>query len=322
MELASTTLPDFLPPLLEAQYGPEETAGILAGFSCRRAVSLRVNPLRGSREEVLEALTGAGLAVEPVDWYPDALVLPEARERQVESLPIYQEGKIYLQSLSSMVPPLVLSPQPGQDILDMAAAPGGKTTQMAALAGNRCRITACERSPIRAKRLKYNLSRQGASCAYVMVSDARMLDDGFSFDRVLLDAPCSGSGTLSTHTPGEGRFTRELIDKSVRTQRALLQKALRLLKVGQELVYSTCSVLEEENEGAVRSVLGQGVELAPIEGAWLEPLPRLPVTLPGALCLRPDERFEGFFVAKLRKTAPTPPPPPASPRRGGRRGRR
>lgn len=304
MDQPLPALPDFLPPLLEQQYGPALTERICAGCCCPRAVTLRVNPLKGTREEVLSALADAGIAAEPVPWYADAFALPGVREGAVQALPIYEAGKVYLQSLSSMLPPLILQPGPGMDILDMAAAPGGKTTQMAALAGNRCRITACERSPVRAERLKYNLARQGVSCACVLVRDARALDDGFSFDKVLLDAPCSGSGTLSLPEPG--RFTRALIDKSVRTQRVLLQKALRLLKPGRELVYSTCSILEEENEQAVRAVLGRGAELVPIQGEWLEALPLLPVTLPGTVCVCPDGRFEGFFVAKLRKTGGPP----------------
>lgn len=319
MNQPQATLPDFLPPLLEAQYGPALTARILDGYRCRRAVTLRVNPLKGTRAEVLDALERAGMVAGPVPWYSDAFVLTGVGEEAVQALPIYGEGKVYLQSLSSMLPPLVLDPQPGMDILDMAAAPGGKTTQMAALTGNRCRITACELNAIRAERLKYNITKQGASCAYVMVTDARTLDDGFSFDRVLLDAPCSGSGTLSLLEPGQGRFTRALIDKSVRSQKALLQKALRLLKTGQELVYSTCSILEEENEQVVRSVLGNSVELVPIQGEWLTALPLLPTTLPGTVCVCPDERFEGFFVAKLRKTRELPPSPG---RRGGQKPRR
>jgi 16S rRNA C967 or C1407 C5-methylase (RsmB/RsmF family) len=321
MEQQQFSLPDFLPPLLEQQYGGEWTARIMAGYQCSRAVTLRVNPLRGEREQVLAELRTAGLAPEPVTWYPDAFLLPHAKEAEVEGLPLYQQGQVYLQSLSSMLPPLVLDPQPGQDILDMAAAPGGKTTQLAALAGNRCRITACERNPIRAERLKYNLTRQGASCAYVMVTDARDLDDGFSFDRILLDAPCSGSGTLSAQT-GAGGFSRTLVEKSVERQRGLLRKALGLLKVGQELVYSTCSILEEENEGALRAVLGAHVELVPIQGDWLEALPLLPTSLPGTVCVCPDERFEGFFVAKLRKTGPVSFPKEKRQKSGARRNRR
>ncbi len=304
-DLTGATLPAFLPPLLEGQYGADLTERILDGYRCRRAVTLRANPLKTGREAVAAALTGAGLEPEQIPWYPDAFLLPQAREDAVRALPLYEAGEVYLQSLSSMLPPLVLDPQPGMDILDMAAAPGGKTTQMAALAGNRCHITACELNPRRGERLKYNVAKQGASCVYVMVTDARQLSDAFSFDRVLLDAPCSGSGTLSLTEPGAGRFTPALVEKSVRSQKALLAKALRLLKPGRELVYSTCSILAQENEDVVAWALqSPGVELAPIEGDWLEALPLLPTRLAGTVCVCPDSRFEGFFVAKLRRTGP------------------
>ena len=101
-----------------------------------------------------------------------------------------------MQSLSSMLPPVILEPKEGKDILDMAAAPGGKTTQMAALTNNKAHITACEMNNIRIEKLKYNLEKQGASCVYVMNKDSRQIDDFFSFDQILLDSPCSGSGTI------------------------------------------------------------------------------------------------------------------------------
>jgi 16S rRNA C967 or C1407 C5-methylase (RsmB/RsmF family) len=112
------------------------------------------------------------------------------------------------------------------------------------------------------------------------------------------------------------------VEKSVERQRGLLRKALGLLKVGQELVYSTCSILEEENEGALRAVLGAHVELVPIQGDWLEALPLLPTSLPGTVCVCPDERFEGFFVAKLRKTGPVSFPKEKRQKSGARRNRR
>ena len=103
-------------------------------------------------------------------------------------LDIYKDGKIYLQSLSSMLPPIILEPQEGKDILDMAAAPGGKTTQMAALSNNKAHITACEMNNIRIEKLKYNVEKQGATCVYVMQKDSRQIDDFFSFDQILLDS--------------------------------------------------------------------------------------------------------------------------------------
>ena len=295
-------LPQFLPGLLEEQYGAALAETIIQGFSVRRRVTLRANTLKTSIDEVRTALNAAGILFRAVPWYPDALVLEDADENAVRALPLYDEGKIYLQSLSSMLPPLVLEPRPGADILDMAAAPGGKTTQMAALSNNKAHITACEMNPIRAKRLQYNIEKQGASCVYLMQKDARTLDDFFAFDQILLDAPCSGSGVLDLRDERLlASFTRKLIDKSVKAQRALLKKAIRLLKKGQEMVYSTCSVLACENEDIIASALsGGGVELIPIASDRWQELPLLPVQLEGTLCVAPDELFEGFFLAKLR----------------------
>ena len=191
------SIPEFLTQALQAQYGETLAAQILAGYACVRPVTLRVNTLKAVPEDIQAHLTQAGLAWEAVPWSPEALILPHCREDVLEALPMYQQGEIYLQSLSSMLPPLFLQPQPGENVLDMAAAPGGKTTQMAALSGGKAMITACEKNAIRAERLKFNIQRQGAGRVSVLVQDARKLDDFFSFDKILLDAPCSGSGTLA-----------------------------------------------------------------------------------------------------------------------------
>ncbi len=297
-------MPAFLGERLLAQYGEEEYARIEAGLSARRLVTLRVNRLKSEPQAVQKALDDAGIAHETACWSEDALILPEAREDVLAALPLYERGEIYLQSLSSMIPPLVLGAREGENLLDMAAAPGGKTTQIAALTGNRAMITACERHAARAQRLQFNLARQGASRVTVMNIDARQLSDLFSFDRILLDAPCSGSGTLALGTGGrqKARFDRELLARTVKTQNALLDKALRLLRPGHEMVYSTCSVLAEENEGVIRRALSRGgVEIVPIDAAEFSGVPLLPCGVPGTLCVRPDERYEGFFVAKLRR---------------------
>ena len=161
-------------------------------------------------------------------------------------------------------------------------------------------ITACERTKMRADRLRYNIDRQGAPRVTVMNMDARQLDDLFAFDRILLDAPCSGSGTVTEGS--RGQFSKDYLDRTVKMQKTLLDKAIRLLKPGHELVYSTCSVLKEENEEVVASALKKGgVSVVPIDGAAFEDVPKLPVTIEGTLCVCPNERYEGFFVAKLKK---------------------
>lgn len=303
MEQIKQLLPDFLPEMLKAQYGEEIAEKIIRGYEADRKVTLRVNTLKAAVDDVKSTLTQAGIEYDTVSWSREALIIKNADENRIMELPVYDNGGIYLQSLSSMLPPVMLAPAAGEDILDMAAAPGGKTTQMAALTGNKAHITACELNAIRARRLEYNVNKQGASCVYVMQKDSRTLDDFFSFGRILLDAPCSGSGVLSVYDVNIGKtFTKKLIDKSVKAQTALLKKAVTLLKKGHEMVYSTCSVLRCENEDIVNSMLKSGkVEIVPIDIEGMESIPLLPVSIPGTVCVAPDELYEGFFVAKLRK---------------------
>ncbi|MBE5798031.1 MAG: RsmB/NOP family class I SAM-dependent RNA methyltransferase [Clostridiales bacterium] len=297
-------IPALLTERLIQQYGEGLAREIEAGF-VRRPVTLRVNTLRSTPEQVMAVLENAGIAYERQSWYPDAFVLPGVREDAVQSLPEYEAGHMYLQSLSSMMPALVLSPKKGESILDMAAAPGGKTTQMAALSGNAALITACEKNRIRADRLQFNLDRQGASRVSVMCTDARQLNDLFRFDKVLLDAPCTGSGTiLIAEGEQERRMTADWVAKTAKTQKAMLKKALTLLSAGHEMVYSTCSILREENEEVLNAVLpGMNAEVVPIDPAALglgaEQL--LPVIVPGVVCVKPTALHEGFFVAKIRK---------------------
>ena len=332
---ATPALPEFFEPLLAEQYETADVERILAGCTATRPVTLRANTLLANRAQVAAALDEAQIPHHPVSWYDDAFIIGEpsdgqdgARERIPESalwnLPIYQEGKVYLQSLSSMIPALALDPRPGEDICDMCAAPGGKTTQIAALTGNEAYLTACEMHAPRVEKLQYNLRKLGAPNVTVMKTDARQLDDFFSFDRILLDAPCSGSGTLKAGDERLAkRFTPTLVQKSQKSQRALLLKALSLLKPGGTLVYSTCSVLACENEDIVNQCLRQvkrkgTFELQPIlandatsdddnvpqptfDAQQAAALPLLPTRLDGTLCLAPTDLYEGFFVAKIKR---------------------
>ena len=293
-------LPAFFLSSIRAQYGGEADR-IVSGMQQRRCVSLRANRLKTTPEAVAAVLAEAGIAYQRLPWSPDAFLLPQASESDVWRLPAYEEGAVYLQSLSSMLPPIALAPQPGMDILDMAAAPGGKTAQMAAMTGDKANITACELHRVRAEKLQYNLCRQGVRRVNTMVCDARRLEDFFRFDQILLDAPCSGSGTLLAGEPATCRaFSEKLVRASAATQLQMLKKALSLLKPGCSMVYSTCSILETENESVVRAALkGAGASVMPIQFPGMEALPLLPCSLPGALCVCPTAEYEGFFVAKL-----------------------
>ena len=289
-------IPQFLKDLLIEQYGEEISAKIENGYKAQRPVTLRVNNLKNSLEKVKEKLDEAQIEYETVSWYENALIIKNVREEEIRKLEIYENGEIYLQSLSSMLPPIILEPKAGENILDMTAAPGGKTTEIAALTENKAYITACEKNKIRAERLKFNLQKQGVKSANVMVEDARKLSDYFSFDKILLDAPCSGSGTENIF---DKNFSQELVERSVKFQEELLRKALKILKPGGEMVYSTCSILKQENEKVLERVLSKGN--AQIEPITVQDIEVLPSRISGTVTVCPTEKYEGFFVAKIKK---------------------
>ncbi len=296
-------MPEFLEKILEKQYGEEIKNKIVLGFNVKRKVTFRVNTLKSNIQEIEETLKNLNIEFEKVPWSKEAYIVNNIRENEIQELDIYKQGKIYLQSLSSMLPPIILNPKEGTDILDMAAAPGGKTTQLAALSNNKAHITACEMNNIRIEKLKYNVEKQGATCVYIMQKDSRQIDDFFSFDNILLDAPCSGSGTLNLEDKKiEKYFTLKLIEKSSKSQIALLRKAIKILKKGQEMIYSTCSILSQENEDIVEKIMQENkLEIVPVEFAGMEELPLLPTKINGTLCVCPNELYEGFFIAKIRK---------------------
>ena len=290
-------IPRFLEEMLLKQYGEDIAKQIISGYQKQRYVTLRVNTIKSSVKEIENVLIKNNIEFEHISWNENALIIKNVREDRIKEMDIFRDGKIYLQSLSSMIPAVILEPKAQENILDMAAAPGGKTTQIAAITNNQCMITACEKNKIRADRLKYNLEKQGVRCTNVMLEDARKLSDFFSFDKILLDAPCSGSGTEGIFNKS---FSKDLIDRSSKVQTELLIKALKILKPGNEMVYSTCSILRQENEDILNSVLHKiSAEIVPINIDVN--IPKLDTTINGTLCVAPNELYEGFFVAKIKK---------------------
>ncbi len=282
--------------LLLADYGESVTADIEEGYRSARPVTLRINTLKMTAEEGKNSFFKAGFSFESVDWFASALIMKDIREEDLLRTDFYEEGKIYLQSLSSMLPPLYLDPKKGESVLDMTAAPGGKTTELAALSPAAL-ITACERDKARFQRLNFNLRRQGAGRVTSICADALFLDDFFSFDKILLDAPCSGSGTVNAAK--KSRIDGAYVEKCAVMQEKLLKKALKLLKKGGEMIYSTCSVLKRENgEVLERALKGTDAYLEPVRA--FEGIPLLP-SAEGTVCVCPTDLYEGFFLAKIKK---------------------
>ena len=290
-------IPQFLITMLTEQYGEKITKQILDGYTKQKYVTLRANKIKTRAEDIEEQLIKNNIKFRKIGWYKDAIIIECAREDEIRKTEMYENGEIYLQSLSSMLPPIILEPEKGENILDMAAAPGGTTTQIASITENKAFITACEKNKIRAEKLKYNLQKQGVTCVNIMAEDARKLSDYFSFDKILLDAPCSGSGTANIF---DYRFSKELVQRSSKTQEELLRKAIKISKSGGEIIYSTCSILKQENEEILKKIIKSGkVEIVPIK--INSEIPTLPVGIDGTICVAPTELYEGFFVAKIYK---------------------
>ena len=296
-------IPNFLTKRLERQYGLDIKEEILKGYLKKRYVTFRVNRIKSSVENIEEILRNNNIEFEKVAWFEDAFIVKNSLEKDITKLDIYKNGEIYLQSLSSMLPPIVLDPREGEDILDMAAAPGGKTTQIASMTNNKANITAYEMNKIRAEKLKYNIEKQATNRVLIINKDSRNIEDFFSFDKILLDAPCSGSGTLNLNDNNiEKYFTEYLIEKSSKLQLSLLKKASNIVKPGGYIIYSTCSILDVENEDIIDKLIKQeNLKIEPIEINGVDELPTIKTKLPGTICIKPTELYEGFFIAKLIK---------------------
>jgi NOL1/NOP2/sun family putative RNA methylase len=300
---------EFLKSLQEA-FPQSVSQAILRGMCVRRPTTLRVNTLRAAPHELAAFLRETGVKFRTVPWCPQGFIMSELRERDVEKWDWYREGRIYLQSLSSMVPVMALDPRPGERVLDIAAAPGSKTTQMAAMMENQGFIMAVELDAIRAERLSYNVALQGCANVEVRTGRGERMGDEMPafFDRVLLDVPCSGEGRFIVGLPATSRsWSRKLVADRARLQKKLLASGFRALRPGGVLVYSTCTLNLEENERIIQWAL----ESFPLETE------KIPLSIPGswagisrgqntgiskALRLFPDAQKEGFFICRMRKS--------------------
>lgn len=290
-------IPEFLEKLLINQYGEELKNKIIEGYKTKRNPSLRINSIKTNKEKIKKELDKINIKYKDVNWYEDALILEE--EKNIRELEIYKNGEIYMQNLSSMIPPIVLEPKE-EKILDMAASPGGKTTEIYNLSNKKALITAVEKNPIRAQRLKYNLEKQG-TFATILNEDATKLDEFYRFDKILLDAPCSGSGTLNIFDKSLENFNQNLLNNCIKTQEQLLEKALQILKKDHTMVYSTCSILYEENEKQLEKLIKQNkIEIIPIDDIF-EDMPKLPTKIKGTICVCPNNLYEGFFISLIKK---------------------
>ena len=284
-------LPEAFLQRMEAQLGPEYPA-FLESLERPRAVALRFNPLKGERPVL--PFVGAPVPWEPEGFYYD----PETRP----GLHVYHEaGVYYLQEASAMAPVALLDPKPGERVCDLCAAPGGKTTQIAGRMLGRGFLVCNEINPKRAKILSRNIERMGVANALVTNEHPETLASRFPgfFDRVLVDAPCSGEGMFRKEEAAVTDWSQETVQMCARRQREILDSAARLVRPGGRLVYSTCTFAPEEDEETVAAFLEAHPDFTPepVEAPWFVPGEN------ASYRMWPHKLLgEGHFAAVLRKT--------------------
>jgi len=276
--------------------------------------AIRVNTLKANVEDIQERI-GKEWNLEQVPWCKEAFWIKhkgkgEEERRDVGNLTEHALGYIYIQEPASMVPPIVLDPQPGEIVLDMCAAPGSKTTQIAQYMKNEGLLIANEYVGSRLAPLAMNAQRIGVLNAVCTHMDGHRIRD-MEFDRILVDAPCSGIGTIAKSQKTIRMWNPGMIKRLAKTQFSLLRRAYQLLKPGGTLVYSTCTTEPDEDEGVVTSFLEgfPDMELQDIELNIVRSKPVLEFegrkyNPDVKKCIRiwpQDNDSEGFFVAKFRK---------------------
>lgn len=283
-----------------------------------RKQSIRINTLKTTRDTGLKSIEASGAQYNQAEWMDDGVFIETGIETLRDSSAI-SDGELYIQNAASWLPVLALQPQPGQKILDMCAAPGGKTSHIAQLTHNEALISANDNSRPRLHKLQHNLARLGVEGVEFLLHDATRLTQKLGteqFDAILLDAPCSGEGMMRLNTKKDFEsWSVAHIKRLQKLQKRLIIQAWQLLKPGGTLVYSTCTMAPEENEAVVDYLLRHNdtvkiEELTNFKDSLHNVSPAVQqwngksydAELSKTLRLHPSPRVEAFFVAKLTKT--------------------
>ncbi|HEV2773352.1 MAG TPA: 16S rRNA (cytosine(967)-C(5))-methyltransferase RsmB [Thermoleophilaceae bacterium] len=279
--------------------GPADARALLAHDNEPPELAVRVNELVATRREVLAALRRSGVSARADAALPDALAVDGPFD--LGRSPLFAAGAITPQARASMLVARVATPRPGERVLDLCAAPGTKTTHLAALMGGRGTLVAVESDPGRAGALTDNCRRLGAELVEIVTGDAREVEVGERYDRVLLDPPCSDLGTLAARPDARWRKSPEDVDELAALGSELLAAAARRVRPGGTVTFSTCTISPPENAEQVESFLAKRADFAADDlGAEWPDLrdrsrPQFLQTLPHR------DETAGFFIARLRR---------------------
>lgn len=296
------SFPDWIIQLWVEQWGEAETEQLCEWMNQTPAIDLRINPLKTTIEEVENIFKSADILVRKIPHLPQALRLIGSTGA-IQNLPGFKEGLWTVQDSSAQMVTHLLDPQPGETIIDACAAPGGKTTHIVELIKDSGKVWGCDRTPSRLKKLQENAQRLDLKSIEICTGDSRNFPQFTNVaDRVLLDVPCSGLGTLHRHADARWRQTPENVKELSILQRELLDSASKYVKIGGILVYSTCTLHPLENEQVIQDFLATypnwQIEL-PATNSQIYSL----VTPSGWIKVLPHrEQMDGFFMVRLRST--------------------
>ena len=291
--------PDWIINVWRSMLPDDQVAALCEYFNQPPHLDLRVNLRRLSLSEAAAIFAEAGITAVSVEDVPSALRLT-SHSGAVTRLPGYAEGWWAVQDSSAQLVSYLLDPQPGEVIIDACAAPGGKSLHIAELMGNEGTVWSCDRTPSRTKKIQQNIDRLGSTSVRPIMTDSRnqptFVGQG---DRVLLDVPCSGLGTLNRHADARWRQTPASVESLVTLQHEILTHASTWVKPGGVLVYATCTLHPAENETQIESFLAQNegwtieapppsFQISPTETGWIKVWPHL-------------QNMDGFFMVKLRR---------------------
>lgn len=309
-------LPELFTKRLGALLAPEHFNAAMDSFSRERPVFVRRNSDRINDVQIQDTLDRYGISWRPVEWAAGIFQLEQSIDlRRLQETDLFKTGCLYAQGLSSYLVPLLLDLEPGQTVLDMCAAPGSKSTQMALMLGGRGALHLNEKVRDRFFRLKSNMDLQGYENLNLSMKPGAWFGRGMPsfFDRILLDAPCSSEGRFHLSKPDSFKYWKLMkIRECQKKQKKLLRAAVYALKPGGLLVYSTCTFAPEENEAVVDWALRtmpDEIELLPVELPVHNVMPGMTSWQEKAfnpqvqLCRRiiPDEQMDAFFIAKFRR---------------------
>jgi 16S rRNA (cytosine967-C5)-methyltransferase len=307
-----SNLPKWLFDKFVAQYGQDETLALAHALNQPAPLDLRVNSIKNTREEVMARLLEAPVAAEPTPYAP--LGLRVLKKPALQNLPVFKDGGIEVQDEGSQILSQIVGAKRGEMVVDFCAGAGGKTLALGALMRNTGRLYAFDVSEKRLAKLKPRMARSGLSNVHpVQIAherDAKVKRLAGKIDRVLVDAPCSGMGTLRRNPDVKWRQKEDAILEMQEKQIGILDGAARLLKGGGRLVYATCSLLAEENQRVAENFLATHPEfdLVPMSTVLAEQ--KIPLEMGDYLVLLPHiHQTDGFFAAVFERKAMAPKPP-------------